>query len=446
MKFVVVLALVGASSLATASPINGESTTSTSAAIATAKGHQEKDDKALLPPLKPVADTKVSDHIGTNIHNNPIIVIENSTIDVEFDIEGDKYSYKTLPPSSASSPSATLSRRAAYPDTTITMAISKPITINPTTILNILTVTEPFTIEPTTATATLPDEGPFLTLNAPRYVTPTHIGQTHSHRADHPEPTSSMIAKPRCGKSDEIHQPCERHDTSTGHTVTITHTPPVTITILGQTTATMPADTLLSFLKTKSRRADPPAPTLSMIAKPCCGRLEPEERGADLSEASQTPIPSYDCGNPTCSAPPGSKCEKRQDSPADDTVPTTTLIAKPAKSSCGNPEGFHPLNERCDPFEDNPTSTASHNCGNPLCSAAPGSKCEERSAPIARDICANPDHFYSSGCDHPCDSNDNGKVFCLSANTYGTCDHGCVVSRPLAAGMTCRDGVISPAW
>jgi len=150
MKSAVVLALVGASSLAAASPINGDSTTSVSAAIATTKSHQEKDDKALFPPLKPVTDTKVSHDIGTNVYDNPIIVIENSTIDVEFDIEGDKYSYKTLPPSSTSSPSATLSRRAAYPDTTITMAISKPITINSITIPDILTVTEPFTIEPTT--------------------------------------------------------------------------------------------------------------------------------------------------------------------------------------------------------------------------------------------------------------------------------------------------------
>jgi hypothetical protein len=36
-------------------------------------------------------------------------------------------------------------------------------------------------------------------------------------------------------------------------------------------------------------------------------------------------------------------------------------------------------------------------------------------------------------------------LVCIGSDSFGICDHGSAVSRPLAQGTVCRDGIISSA-
>jgi hypothetical protein len=43
----------------------------------------------------------------------------------------------------------------------------------------------------------------------------------------------------------------------------------------------------------------------------------------------------------------------------------------------------------------------------------------------------------------PC--SEDGALICIGSNSFGICDHGSAVSRPLASGTVCKDGIISGA-
>ena len=49
----------------------------------------------------------------------------------------------------------------------------------------------------------------------------------------------------------------------------------------------------------------------------------------------------------------------------------------------------------------------------------------------------------SSSDGTPCP--EDGALICIGSDSFGICDHGSAVSRPLAKGTVCRDGIISSA-
>jgi hypothetical protein len=77
--------------------------------------------------------------------------------------------------------------------------------------------------------------------------------------------------------------------------------------------------------------------------------------------------------------------------------------------------------------------------------AAPSSAAPNVEAPAPTSYSSGSSNSESNNTSSGTPCSEDGALVCLGQGSFGICDHGSAVSRPLAAGTVCKDGVISSA-